>query len=76
MRDIPHPGARRAVLSGRQNRARLDFGHDPGVLLNLAEHLAREPGPLLFLSVERFSGFTLRSDFRTELRSAGASAEG
>jgi hypothetical protein len=39
-----------------------------GVLLSLAERLAREPGPLLFLSVERFSGFTLRSNFRTELR--------
>ena len=39
-----------------------------GVLLSLAERLAREPGPLLFLSVERFSGFTLRSSFRTELR--------
>ncbi len=39
-----------------------------GVLLTLAERLAKSPGPVIFLSVERFSGFNKRSDFRTELR--------
>lgn len=38
-----------------------------GALLNLADRLAETPGPMIFLSVERFSGFDKRSDFRTEL---------
>lgn len=39
-----------------------------GVLLQLADLLEAQPGPVLFLSVERFSGFTKRSDFRDELQ--------
>lgn len=39
-----------------------------GVLLAVAERLAEEPRPLVFLSVERFSGFTMRNDFRAELK--------
>lgn len=39
-----------------------------GALLRLADLLECGPGPVLFLSVERFSGFTKRSDFRDELR--------
>lgn len=38
-----------------------------GVLLRLADLAAQEPGPVVFLSVERFSGFTHRRDFRDEL---------
>jgi hypothetical protein len=38
-----------------------------GVLLSLADRLAAGPGPLIFLSVERFSGFTKSSDLRVEL---------
>lgn len=38
-----------------------------GVLLRLADLAEQEPGPVLFLSVERFSGFTHRRDFRDEL---------
>ncbi|HEX5754421.1 MAG TPA: hypothetical protein VFZ09_50020 [Archangium sp.] len=39
-----------------------------GVLLRLAEQMGKAPGPVLFLSVERFSGFRTRSDFRSELK--------
>ena len=39
-----------------------------GVLLTMADRLAAGSGPMLFLSVERFSGLTLRSQFRTELK--------
>ena len=39
-----------------------------GVLLALADRLARGPGLVLFLSVERFSGFNKQSDFRSELK--------
>lgn len=39
-----------------------------GVLLQLADLLDDMPGPVVFLSVERFSGFTKRSDFRDELQ--------
>ena len=39
-----------------------------GVLLSLAERLAERTGPLLFLSIERFSGLTLRSQLRAELK--------
>jgi hypothetical protein len=39
-----------------------------GVLLNLAARLAAGVGPVLFLSVERFSGFTKQTDFRAELK--------
>jgi len=38
-----------------------------GVLLRLADLAEQEPGPVLFLSVERFSWFTHRSNFRNEL---------
>jgi hypothetical protein len=38
-----------------------------GVLLRLADLAEQEPGPVLFLSVERFSGFTHRRNFRDEL---------
>lgn len=38
-----------------------------GVLLRLADLAEEEPGPVLFLSVERFSGFTHRRNFRDEL---------
>ncbi|SDF30000.1 hypothetical protein SAMN04488504_1294 [Myxococcus virescens] len=38
-----------------------------GVLLQLAEQMGKAPGPVLFLSVERFSGFRKRSDIRDEL---------
>ncbi|WP_354681958.1 hypothetical protein [Cupriavidus necator] len=38
-----------------------------GILLTLAEHMAKGSGPLVFLSVERFSSFNKQSDFRTEL---------
>jgi len=39
-----------------------------GVLLALAERLETGPGPLLFLSVERFAGIRLASELRAELR--------
>jgi len=39
-----------------------------GVLLTLAERLAKGSGPVVFLSVERFSGFNKQSDFRAELK--------
>ncbi|GEN11908.1 hypothetical protein SAMN05443572_113198 [Myxococcus fulvus] len=38
-----------------------------GVLLQLADQMGEAPGPALFLSVERFSGFRKRSDIREEL---------
>lgn len=38
-----------------------------GVLLRLADLAEQEPGPVLFFSVERFSWFTHRSNFRVEL---------
>lgn len=38
-----------------------------GLLLNLAQRLTVGTRPLIFLSVERFSGFTKTSDFRSEL---------
>lgn len=38
-----------------------------GVLLRLADLLDSRPGPVIFLSVERFSGFTNRGDFKTEI---------
>ena len=38
-----------------------------GVLLRLADLAEQEPGPVLFLSVERFSGFTHRRNLREEL---------
>lgn len=38
-----------------------------GVLLRLADLAEQEPGPVLFMSVERFSGFTQRRNFRDEL---------
>lgn len=38
-----------------------------GVLLALAKRMANSPGPLLFLSVDRFSGFNKRSDFKSDL---------
>src|SRR5207249_5664310 len=43
VRDVPHPRAHRVISSGRQNRARLAFRHDPGVLLNLAVVAAQRP---------------------------------
>jgi len=39
-----------------------------GVLLRLADEVGNGPGPLIFLSVERFSSFHKRSDFRDELK--------
>lgn len=39
-----------------------------GVLLRLADQAGEGPGPVLFLSVERFSGFDKRADFRNELK--------
>ncbi|MDG4904520.1 MULTISPECIES: ATP-binding protein [unclassified Mesorhizobium] len=39
-----------------------------GVLLVLAERLAKAPGPLVFLSVERLSGVALRHDLAAELK--------
>lgn len=39
-----------------------------GLLLALAERRAKGPGPLVFLSVERFAGFNKQSDFRAELK--------
>lgn len=41
-----------------------------GVLLALAKVLEQGPGPVLFLSVERFSGFTRGRDLQDELRLA------
>ncbi|OAX65036.1 hypothetical protein A6R71_09870 [Xanthomonas translucens pv. arrhenatheri] len=38
-----------------------------GVLLRLADLAEQKSGPVLFLSVERFSGFTHRRNFRDEL---------
>ncbi|WP_225410018.1 hypothetical protein [Stigmatella hybrida] len=38
-----------------------------GVLLQLADQVEKAPGPVIFLSVERFSGLLKRSDFRDEL---------
>jgi hypothetical protein len=39
-----------------------------GVLLRLADQMEEASRPVLFLSVERFSGFRTRSDFRGELK--------
>lgn len=38
-----------------------------GLLVALADQLFQENGPVLFFSVERFSGFQQQSDFRAEL---------
>jgi len=38
-----------------------------GLLVGLADRLSEGPGPVIFFSVERFSGFTQQSDFRNEL---------
>jgi hypothetical protein len=39
-----------------------------GILLSVADHMSSGPGPVVFLSVERFSGFRRQADFRDEMR--------